>query len=532
MTEPDGERTDYEMILIRIILIISCLLPVVVKLKTGFHMLQQEYYLNKEYLHWAKKNIRKNISLWDIFAPIAAVVVGVVWGYIVWTIINLIAVLVKIKTAPKAKKPLVFTARVKRMTATAAVISAVLATGLYILLTVNFVYAAIAVAVFNIIAFLFAPLVNIINRPVELAVNRWYYNDAKKTVSSMNNLKIIGVTGSYGKTSVKFVLSKMLSEKYHTLMTPESYNTTMGVIRVIRSSLTPAHEVFVCEMGARYTGEIKEICDLVNPDYGIITAVGPQHLETFGSIENIVKTKYELEDAVADKANMVINAVSEVGKDRIPENALTYSFSKEEGGKFYAENVSYGPAGASFTLCGEGIEPFEIQTRLLGKLNILNVIGAAAMALKLGVSPQQISYAARRLQPVPHRLEMKKQGGITIIDDAFNSNVEGSKAAVEVLGSFPEGGRMLITPGMVELGDKEFEYNCEFGRKAAENSDFIILVGEDRAVPIKQGITEAGFDETRLYIAKDLNDALAKMHETVQPGWTVLLENDLPDLYL
>ena len=97
MTEPDGERTDYEMILIRIILIISCLLPVAVKLKTGFHMLQQDYYLNKEYLHWAKKNIRKNISLWDIFAPIGAVVAGVVWGYIVWTIINLIAVLVKIK---------------------------------------------------------------------------------------------------------------------------------------------------------------------------------------------------------------------------------------------------------------------------------------------------------------------------------------------------------------------------------------------------------------------------------------------------
>ncbi len=520
----------------RIILIISCLLPVAAKLKTGFHMLQQEYYLNKEYIHWAKKNISKNITLWDIAAPLAGVAAFVFWnetaGCIIWSLINILAFYMKIKFAPKAKKPLVVTARVKRMIVSSAVISGILAILFYMLINKSFIYATAAATVFNIVSFLFASAVNIVNRPAELAVNRWYYNDAKKKISSMKNLKIVGITGSYGKTSMKFILTKMLTEKYHTLMTPESYNTTMGVIRVIRSSLTPAHEIFVCEMGARYTGEIKEICDLVNPHFGIITSVGPQHLETFGSLENIIKTKFELADALEDESNAVVNISSRPICENRPENAVTYSFSKEEGGKYYAEDVSYGVAGAAFTMCGEDIEPFKIETRLLGKHNIINVIGAAAMALKLGVSPQQISYAARRLEPVPHRLQMKKQGGITIIDDAFNSNAEGAKSATEVLGCFEKGKRMLITPGMVELGDKEYEYNLEFGKEAAKHSDFIILVGENRAEPIKKGIMKQGFAPENLYIAKDINDALAKMRAVAQPGWTVLLENDLPDLYL
>ncbi len=523
------------MLILHIILIISCLMPAALKLRTGFHMLQQEYYLNKEYIHWAKKNVSKIISLWDA-APLAGVIVYAFWGEIagsiVWTALNVAAFFGRIKSLPKAKKPLVFTARVKRMTATAAVVALVFAVLMGLLLGKSFIIAGALVTVFNVIAFLFAPAVNIINRPAESAVNRWYYNDAKKKISRMKNLKIVGVTGSYGKTSMKFILTKMLSEKYHTLMTPESYNTTMGVIRVIRSTLTPAHEIFVCEMGARYTGEIKEICDLVNPDYGIVTSIGPQHLETFGSLENIIKTKFELTDSLSDKTNAVVNISSTPICENKPENAIAYSFLEEEGGDFYAEDVAYGASGASFTMCGKGITPFKIETRLLGKHNIINVIGAAAMALKLGAEPRQIAYAARRLDPVPHRLEMKKQGGITIIDDAFNSNVEGAKSAVEVLGSFEKGKRMLITPGMVELGDMEERYNREFGREAAKNSDFIILVGEKQAAPIKQGILEQGFDEKNLYIAKDITDALIKMRETATTGWTVLLENDLPDLYL
>lgn len=522
---------------LRILTVISCLMYLFTKMKTGFHMLQQESYLNTEYFKWVKKNISKNLTLYDVMPPLAAIAVaactGEAFGLIVWTVINVFIFCRKIKTASKAKKPLVMTARVKRLTVTAAVLALVLALLWYRLLKTGIPAAALAAAAFNLVTCLYTALVNIINRPAELAVNRWYYNDAKKIVSSIHGLKVVGITGSYGKTSTKFILTKILSEKYHTLMTPESYNTTMGVIKTIRTSLTPAHEIFVCEMGAKYVNDIKEICDLVNPSYGIITSIGPQHLETFGSIENIIKTKLELADAIADKANAVVNVSSKLAAENKPQGAVSYSFSKEEGGEYFADSVSYGPQGASFVMCGAGIEPFKLETRLLGKHNIINVIGAAAMALKLGVPPEKISYAVRRLQPVPHRLEMKKQaGGITVIDDAFNSNVEGAKSAVEVLGSFPQGGRMLITPGMVELGEKEYEYNFEFGAEAAKNCDYIILVGEKQAKPIKDGIEKQGFDKTKLYVAADLNDALAKMRAVAGEGWTVLFENDLPDLYL
>ena len=141
-------------------------------------------------------------------------------------------------------------------------------------------------------------LANLINRPVERAIDRYYINDAARILRQMPELKIIGVTGSYGKTSVKYFLSALLSVRYNVLYTPGNYNTTLGVVRTVREQMKPFHEIFVCEMGARETGDIKEICDLVHPEYGIITSIGPQHLQSFHTIDNIIATKFELADAV------------------------------------------------------------------------------------------------------------------------------------------------------------------------------------------------------------------------------------------
>lgn len=122
---------------------------------------------------------------------------------------------------------------------------------------------------------------NVINHPMEAGINQHYINDAVRKLKSVPELTVIGVTGSYGKTSVKFYLQTLLQEKYNVLVTPESFNTPMGVVRTIRGSLKPTTEIFVCEMGARHVGDIKEICDMVHPDHGVITSIGPQHLETF-----------------------------------------------------------------------------------------------------------------------------------------------------------------------------------------------------------------------------------------------------------
>lgn len=525
------------MFILKIAAVITFLMYLSAKMKTGFHMLQQESYLNLGYLKWVKKNLSKNISIYDFLPGIAALCVlsftSEFYAYFIWCAVNLIEFYYRIKNAPKAKKPLVLTSRVKRLIVTGIVFSTGIGVVVFLGLDQFPVWTILGCMAFLAVSFLYIAFINIVNRPIELSVNRWYVNDARKRIGSMSGLRVVGITGSYGKTSSKFILGRILSEKYHTLITPESYNTTMGVVRTIREQMKPTHEVFVCEMGAKYVNDIKEICDLVHPEFGVITSIGPQHLETFGSLENIIKTKFELVDALQDKGKAVLNVSSAPVKEHAPKQAATYGIDASGGAQYYAEEIQYGPSGASFMFCGKDVEPFRLETRLLGKHNILNIVGAVSVALKLGLTPQEIAYAVKRLEPVPHRLQMKRQvGGVTVIDDAFNSNVEGASSAVEVLGSFPEGGRMLITPGMVELGEKEFEYNFAFGKEAAKYCDFIILVGEKQTVPIHGGLEKAGYPKERLYVAKDLNDALVKMREQAGDGWTVLFENDLPDLYL
>lgn len=515
--------------ILKIITVISCILYLLPKLRLGVHMLQQEFYLNANCFNWVKKHPGKNFLAGDILIPAFALVfmvfISANAGMIAWIILNIFAFVRLCKKRTKAKKPLVFTARVKRLTVTGVILLALWATVIYfsplwILLQL----------IANLLSFGFVLLANFINKPVEKAVAGRYIRDAKKIIAKNNGLKVIGVTGSYGKTSSKYILTEMLSRKFTTLMTPESYNTTMGVVRTVREKLKPVHEIFVCEMGAQNTGEIKEICDIVSPDYGIITSIGPQHLETFKTIENIVKTKFELYDALKNKENSVVNLSSELVKQNKPAQATGYSLTAEDGGKYYADNINYGPSGASFNICGEGIEPFRVESKLLGKHNILNIVGAAALALKLGMTPDEIAMAVKRIKPVPHRLQpIKQAGGILVIDDAFNSNLEGAKSAVEVLGSFEKGKRMLITPGMVELGEKEYEFNKIFGQHAAENCDYIILVGKKQTEAIKDGL--GNFPEEKLFIAADLTEALAQMRTIVGDGWTVLFENDLPDLY-
>ena len=506
------------------------------KFRTALHMLQQESYLNISYLKWVKKNLKKNIRVLDLFAPVLAFAI---WFLSKETALGIFAVLAAFsswyikKTRPKAKKKLVYTARVKRLVATGSVLTLALAVLFAWMFISGISYTFLIMAASNVLMFVFASLVNIINRPIELYINHWYYSDAKKIMKSRDNLKTVGVTGSYGKTSSKFILAQILAEKFSTLATPESYNTTMGVIKTVRMNLQRTNEVFVCEMGAKYVGDIKEICDFVFPKYALITSIGPQHLETFKNIGNIVKTKFELYDAVEDKSHVFVNVSSKLIKENLPKGVKTYSLEKQDGGMYYAENISYSPDGAVFDFCGEGIEPVRLQTKLLGKHNILNVIGAAAIALEMGMTPSQIAVGVRKIKPVTHRLELKRHAnGVAVIDDAFNSNVEGAKSAVEVLGSFEKGKRMLITPGMIELGDKQYEYNYEFGVQAAKYCDFITLVGKKQTVPIKEGILSAGFDEKNLYVAENLDDALAKMNEICTAGWTVLFENDLPDLYV
>ena len=319
------------------------------------------------------------------------------------------------------------------------------------------------------------------------------------------NLTVIGVTGSYGKTSVKFYLNTLLKAKYNVLMTPESYNTPMGVVKTVRGSLRATHEIFICEMGAKYVGDIKELCDIVHPKHGILPSIGPPHLARCKSLPQEKNTKFE------------------------PDGAKTYLLNSDS--KYKAKLISVGDKGTTFEVTTPDGEKEEFTTKLIGTHNCLNILGAIAVSHELGISLAELRPQVRRLESVPHRLELSKRVGMTLIDDSYNSNPSGTKAALETL-SFFEGEKILVTPGMVELGDKQEEYNCEFGRNAATVCDYVALVGERQTKSIYKGLIEAGFDESHIFVSPALGDALAKVGAIrTDKKKIVLLENDLPDNY-
>ena len=370
--------------------------------------------------------------------------------------------------------------------------------------------------------------------PIEKAISECYFRDARRKLLSNPRLIRIGITGSYGKTSVKHILGAVLSEKYPTLITPASFNTPMGVTRTIREKLTPSYQVFVGEMGARHVGDIKEMCRLVHPTIGIITSVGPQHLETFHTIERVAKTKYELIEALPQEGSHAYFYDDGAFCTRMYEKTAktkTLCGMNPERAQCWCDNVSVSPEGSSFTLHIQDKGSVECQTRLLGEHNLQNILLAAAVASDLGLTLKQIVHGIAKLQPIKHRLELiSRPGSFTIINDAFNSNPIGAKAALKVLKEFPKR-RIIITPGMVELGEKEAEYNRDFGRSIADCADIAIIVGKGRATPILEGLKEAGFPVENTYRVDSLNDSTVLLHTLVQPGDTVLYENDLPDHY-
>ena len=503
------------------------------------HMFQQNSYFPKRYIGWLKENQRRNLfyrmaffllyALLNLKASSYAVLVcvGALLIYMIFSVVG------SVKGQKKAVIPLKFTARVKRMYGVLVGLVVVATAFQYIFLR-GFSYWALSVNVLLCVFPSFTVLLLwALLYPVEKLITRHYINDAKRILASYGDkLKVIGITGSFGKTGTKMILTAMLKEKYNVLTTPKNFNTTMGVVRTIREYLEPQTEIFVCEMGAKKTGDIKEICQLVHPDCGLITTVGPQHLDTFGDIDNVFSTKFELYDSVIGVGGKLFACGDcEEIKNRVGERQIIlYGTDKEYG--YYADNIVCSSRGQTFDLhlCGETVQ---ITTKLLGNHNVLNIVGAAAVAYSLGVTPAQIKFAVSRLTAPEHRLEIKRYAkGSTLIDDAYNSNPVGCLEACRVLSLFAPMKRVLITPGLVELGEEEYKHNYRLGEVASQCADYIILVGLKRSEPIKQGILSNGFDESKLFVEAGFKEAYNRYLQIADSNTAVLIENDLPDNYL
>lgn len=532
---------------ILITLYIVCAIYILLNFKRDIHIFQQNSYRISRYWRWLRSgNLMPAWRLVDL-ALLMLLLTPFVWVSVVALPIILIVKSVLIFKA-KYKKPLVFTNRVKRLYACVGLISMAIFAPVAVLslstpiIDINPYFntsGLFPLSVGMLIAILSWSVVvfgNILMIPIEKAINRKYYNEASRILSSMRDMKIIGITGSYGKTSTKHYLQAILSEKYEVLITPGSFNTPMGVIRTVRELMKPYHEVFICEMGAKQRGDIKEICNLVHPQFGIITAVGPMHLETFKSMDNVQATKFELADALPSHDSfIVVNNDFEYCANREVNNTecIRYAVSSAKNAQYCVKDIQYTSEGTRFTITGPDDFSINLNTRLIGESNLSNLTAAVIIALRLGVSHDQIMQAVSRIEQVEHRLSMKRTPqGVTIIDDAYNSNPVGSRMAVEALGRFTDGRRIIVTPGMIELGDKQIELNTEFGRHIARNVDVAIIVGRYNRDAILAGIEEENIlAEDSIILVDSFNEAMQYLNPRMKKGDTVLYENDLPDTF-
>ena len=419
------------------------------------------------------------------------------------------------------KNKLIFTKRVKRLILINFLLNFayfLLFFGLIPYLWINFGLSIVLV--------LFSPIVIVISyavaKPMEELIKLHYLKKAKRKLQKLN-CKKIAITGSFGKTSTKNILYQILAEEFDVCATPKSYNTPMGICKTILEDLKETDEFFIVEMGAKHVGDIGFLAKYVGVDFGIMTPIGNCHLETFGSIENIEKTKYELCENTKDV--VIFNGKSKSTKKLYKKYPQKKYLVCEEGSYAFAKDAVSNSDGTEFVMMLDG-KQFLCQTKLLGKANIDNIVVATAMAYLLGESLYNIQNAIKHIQPTPHRLELIKGQFVDVIDDSYNSNFEGFKQALEVLASF-EGKKVVVSPGIVELGKQQEKVNYDIGKEIAKVADIFVIMNQTNKKALNDGAKEGGLSE--IYYANTRSEQKEILKKILQKGDVVLFENDFPD---
>ena len=495
------------------------------KMRRSLHMLQQNLYNeNNRYLKWINKNKKEIYKNLDMFGMLF--VFCFAWGFNTYVAYYFFAIIIllylvctyffiKDRKNDQNKKPLVVTARIKRLIVTTMILYLIpCICGFFIKTNLNdFLFILSIMVVFNYYVVFIA---KIINTPIEALVFKYYESKAKAKLASMPNLKVIGITGSYGKTSSKNILAEVLNVKFNTLPTPKSLNTFNGLMITINNKLNKFDDCFIAEMGAYVKGEINGLCELVNPKYGIITSIGTAHLATFGSEKAIQEAKMELIEYLPQNGVGVLNRDDEKQKSYVIKKKdhckiLWIGIDTKDDVDVRATNIKCNNEGTSFDCIFKGDKKkYEFHTRLLGKHNVYNVIASLALGYEFGISIEKLQQAVKKIKATEHRLQIKHFPNFYQIDDAYNSNPVGARGAVEVLGMM-DGMKVVVTPGMIELGDKEYELNMKFGEYISEVCDEVILVGEAQTKPIYDGLMNKKYNKKHIHIINDVKVILMKI---------------------
>lgn len=506
------------------------------------HILQMNRYQIPSYRNWRRKNreyiLMENV-LWAFVCGVLKLLMPVLISMFVrgeetrriianWLTLIIfagIAIWIAIRDyRMPSRKPFVYTQRVRRLSVI-LLLECILASAVLELVSIPpyFLFAGMP--------FLIEASAMIIE-PYETKLNAGFFQSAKQKIRQRRDLITIGITGSFGKTNVKFILKEILSARYNVLATPASFNTAMGISRVINDQLKDEHQVFIAEMGATYVGDIRKLVDLVNPKYGILTSIGPRHLDSFGSLANIAGTKYELIQGLP-RDGIAIFGSGDDYIDRLFAKCPNekYRVGLDDDGAVYmtAKVVTYSPKGSSFFLECQNGERVKCRTRLLGKYNVKNILMAAVLAHKLGLTLEEIAEGIRRLQPIEHRMQLLEEAGYTVIDDSYNEDSDGAFEAVRVLAQMP-GKRVVVTPGLTDLGGKEMDINFALGTVMADSADAVILAGQRPGLRgLIRGLIQSGFSRANIRSVEDMEIAEEVLQEILMEGDTVLYESRIPD---
>ena len=522
------------------------------RLMTYLHMLQQDDYSNARLFRWmvVTGTFDKRLSLvllaFGVLSVILSFVVHLPLPVFVVDFVTFVIFMgaAQIENDPRkhSKKRLVMTARAKRIFLCA--LGLITVAGIPALFIPNPVAWILCV---QLIPFALM-MASMILQPYENSIQAKFWQEAHEKIIDMQP-KVIGITGSYGKTSIKHILGHILKMQAPTLMTPGSVNTPMGIARVVREELEPSHEYLIVEMGAYGPGSIKRLCELTPPDMGIISSIGHAHYERFRSLDAVAQTKFELAEAVLRKDGKVIIHERTMRFDHVkrmivnnPDGFIVCGDSAKVAEE-KQETSHLQPDDLHINDISQKIDGIEVDIRykktryvlnapIYGVHHGYNIALAFACALELGIDATDINDALRSLPQIEHRLEVKKQpDGVTWIDDAFNSNPIGFQSALALLAKLGRKGRkILITPGMVELGATHDEIHKTIGETAGDVCDVVIVVNGQRIPTFIKGVQETGAAK----MLKEFNtfeEAYEWFTFNKQDGDVVLIENDLPDMY-
>ena len=337
-------------------------------------------------------------------------------------------------------------------------------------------------------------------------------------------LKVISISGSYAKTSTKLILNHQLEGAVHVLITPESVNTPLGIARVILRHLSRKHQVFIAELGAYYPGDIAQLKRFVRPHFCIVTPIGPEHLERFGSLEKVIQSELE----IIQQNSSSICAFSR-NFQWFPSTIQAVSYG--EGGTYSVLKASTTRSGTE-ALVKVGEQQLQLYLPLFGKHNVENCLPGFWIASQLNIPMEIIKKRTAGIPPVPHRMEPTlTQSHVLILDNGYNTSPETAPRVLDTLAEIPGTNKIVITPGFVEMGEKQFEYNKTLAKQIAKVATSVGIIGTTNKDALTIGLQEALFPLEKVVYAQNEQEATNLLHSQLTPQSIVLYEGGTPEIY-